>query len=540
MSKKLRIALAQLDFFVGDIAGNLAKHIEAATTARDELNANVIVFPELSMTGYPPEDLLLRQSFIEESNRAVLEFQNTVKNIHCVVGHPYATADGLFNTASVLFNGRLLARFSKQHLPNYGVFDEKRYFESGVSSGIVMINEVPVAVCICEDLWFEGPAQQAASQGAKIILSPNASPFEIDKQEKRVKEISQRARANNVGIVYVNTVGGQDDLIFDGGSMVLDTKGQVALQVDFFQEKIAVVEFEFFNSDLQVQRAAFTLPSLEEKIYAALVMGVRDYVKKNNFPGALLGLSGGIDSALVLAIAVDALGKDRVRAVMMPSRYTADISLEDAELIAKNFGVRYENISIENVYTSFLESLAPTMHNTIPGVTDQNIQARCRGVMIMALSNASGEIVLTTGNRSEMAVGYATLYGDMAGGFAVLKDIPKTLVYRLAKHRNEIAKLIPTRIIEREPTAELAYDQKDEDTLPPYPMLDSILALYLNQEWGIEEIVAHGYDEDIVKKIINFVNRNEYKRRQSAVGTRINHNAFGRDRRYPVSSGFKG
>jgi NAD+ synthase (glutamine-hydrolysing) len=539
MTKKLRVALAQIDFFVGDIAGNLEKHIQAALTARDELNADLIVFPELSITGYPPEDLLLRPSFIDASNQAVLEFQNTVKNIHCVIGHPYATPEGLYNTCSVLHNGRLLARFSKQHLPNYGVFDEKRYFLSGPSSGIVMIKDVPIAVCICEDLWFESPAQAAAKQGARIILSPNASPFEIDKHEQRVKTISQRARANNVAIVYVNTVGGQDDLIFDGGSMVLDKQGIVALQGDFFKEQLFCAEFELLNTDIQVQHTPHTLPSLEEKIYQALVMGVRDYLKKNHFTDALLGLSGGIDSALGLAIAVDALGKEHVHAVMLPSRYTAQISLEDAELIAKNFGVRYDVISIDKLHANFTETLTPILP-TIPSVADQNIQARCRGVIMMALSNSSGDIVLTTGNRSELATGYATLYGDMAGGFNVLKDVPKTMVYRLAKYRNEISELIPARILERAPSAELAFDQKDADTLPPYPELDLILSLYLNQGWGIEEIVAHGYDPDTVTKIVNFIRVNEYKRRQAPVGTRINHTAFGRDRRYPISSGFKG
>ncbi len=539
MTKKLRVALAQMDFFVGDIAGNLEKHIQAAEQARDELNADVIVFPELSITGYPPEDLLLRPSFIDASNQAVLTLQNTVKNIHCVIGHPYATQDGLFNTCSVLHNGRLLARYSKQHLPNYGVFDEKRYFTSGQSSGIVMIKDIPVAICICEDLWFDGPAQAAAKQGARIILSPNASPFEIDKQEQRVKTIAQRARANNVAIVYVNCVGGQDDLIFDGGSMVLDKQGLVALQGDFFKEQLFCAEFELMNTDIQVQHTPHTLPSLEEKIYQALVLGVRDYVKKNHFTGALIGLSGGIDSALVLAIAVDALGKENVRTVMMPSRYTAQISLADAELIAKNFGVRYDVISIDKLYADFIENLSSVLPE-VPPVADQNIQARCRGVIIMALSNSSGDIVLTTGNRSEMAVGYATLYGDMAGGFAVLKDVPKTMVYRLSKYRNTISDDIPVRILERAPSAELAFDQTDQDTLPPYPELDLILSLYLNQGWGIEEIIAHGYDTETVTKIVNSIRVSEYKRRQAAVGTRINHTAFGRDRRYPISSGFKG
>jgi NAD+ synthase (glutamine-hydrolysing) len=537
---KLRVALAQLDFLVGDIAGNLQKHLTAAEFARDELKADIIVFPELSITGYPPEDLLLRKSFLDNANEAVAECQSTIKNIHCLIGHPQATVAGLFNTCSLIYNGRLLARYTKHHLPNYGVFDEKRYFKTGESRGIVMIKDIPVSVCICEDLWFEGPVRRVAEEGAQIILSPNASPYEIEKHEERVKTLAQRARANNVAIVYVNTVGGQDDLIFDGGSMVIDTKGIVAIQGEFFKEKIFTADFEVMKRDTQVEHIPFKLPLEEEKIYQALIMGVRDYVKKNQFTGALLGLSGGIDSALALAVAVDALGKDHVRAIMMPSRYSAEISLEDAAQIAKNFGVRYEIIPIENVYQSFLETLSAQLPHLPGSITDQNIQARCRGVIIMALSNSSGDIVLTTGNRSEMAVGYATLYGDMAGGFNVLKDIPKTLVYRLAKYRNTLEDLIPRRIIERAPTAELAFDQKDEDTLPPYPLLDNILGLYINQEWGAEEIIAHGYDPEMVQQIIYFIRKNEYKRRQSPVGARVNHKAFGRDRRYPITSGFKG
>jgi NAD+ synthase (glutamine-hydrolysing) len=542
MPKKLRVVLAQLNLLVGDIAGNLAKHIHAATTARDELQADVIVFPELSLTGYPPEDLLLRKSFIKASDLALKTLQDTLQDIYCLVGHPQTKANSktLFNACSLIHNGKVLACYTKQHLPNYGVFDEKRYFVTGRSQNVTTIKGIPVGICICEDLWFPGPAQQVVEQGARIILSPNASPFEIDKHHKRATVLERRAKANHIPIVYVNFVGGQDDLIFDGGSMVIDPQGQIAQLAPFFQQALVPVDFEFDENETRVERTPFELPTDEEKVYEALVLGVRDYVKKNHFNGALIGLSGGIDSVLTLAIAVDALGKENISAVMMPSRYTADMSLEDAAIVAKNFGVDYKIISIENTFTQLAAQLEPMIDKKNRDITLENLQARCRGVIMMALSNSSERIVLTTGNRSEMAVGYATLYGDMAGGFAVLKDVPKTWVYRLAGYRNRIQKLIPQRVIDRAPSAELAPNQKDSDTLPPYPVLDKILELYLNQGLSAEDIIAHGHERALVSTIISFINRSEYKRRQAAVGTRINHTAFGRDRRYPITNGFKG
>jgi NAD+ synthase (glutamine-hydrolysing) len=540
MPKKLRVAFAQLDFFVGDVAGNLKKHIEAAEHARDKLKADVIIFPELSLSGYPPEDLLFRSTFVEECNNALATFQSTVKNIHCLIGHPYQTPEGLFNTASLTYNGLVLLRQTKQHLPNYGVFDEKRYFRQGTASGTVQIHNVSVGICICEDLWYPGPIHQAASQGARVILCINASPYELDKYQKRSDMLARRAKTNNVAIMYVNTVGGQDDLLFDGGSMAIDAQGKVQAQGEFFKENLFAVEVEVTQAEVKIPETYFVIPTEVENIYAALVLGVRDYVRKNNFKGALLGLSGGIDSALTLAIAVDALGKENVTAVVLPSQYTADISLEDATTLMKNLDVLHEEISIEPMFACFLDNLRPVLGNTKPNFVEENLQARCRGVIMMALSNSTGKLVLTTSTRSEVAVGYATLYGDMAGGFDVLKDIPKTMVYTLATYRNSISDIIPQRILTRAPTAELAPNQKDEDTLPPYSILDPILDLYLNQELGLEEITAAGFDREVVGKVITMIHKSEYKRRQAPPGPRINHTAFGRDRRYPISSGFKG
>jgi len=537
MPKKLRVVIAQLNLTVGNIQGNLAKLIHAAKSARDTLSGEVIVFPELSLTGYPPEDLLFRQSFLDEANDALNTFKLAVDGIYCVVGHPHATSQGLFNSCSVIYNNTIIGRYAKQHLPNYGVFDECRYFVPGNSTCVVPIHGIPVGIAICEDVWFASPAQQIANHGARLILAPNASPFEIDKHEQRHLILAKRAKAANIPIVYANCVGGQDELIFDGGSMVIDQEGKICQHAGFYQEILLPVDIEISSTNAVVSQTVFTLPSEEQRVYDALVLGVRDYIQKNHFPGVLVGVSGGIDSALTLAIAVDALGKDKVHAVMMPSRHTSNMSTEDALALIKNLGVTHDIISIEPAFNSFVESLAPVFIDKKAGITEENIQSRCRGVIMMAISNKTGKLVLTTGNRSEMAVGYTTLYGDMAGGFAVLKDIPKTWVYRLAHLRNQSSPVIPQRIITRAPTAELAPNQKDEDNLPPYEILDKILELYLNQEQSIQNIVEQGFDRDVVTKIVNLICKNEYKRRQSPIGPRINHKAFGRDRRYPVTTG---
>lgn len=540
MAKKLRIVLAQLNLHVGDIKGNLEKHLTAAAHARDQLSADVIVFPELSLTGYPPQDLLLRKKFIDDAQAALLELTAEIKDIYCLVGHPQPDPRGLLNTCSLIYNGNVLGRYAKQRLPNYGVFDEARYFKPGNTTCVLPIKGIPVGIVICEDVWTPDPIHQAAKQGARLILSPNASPFETHKHEQRLAVLSKRIKHNPLPIVYVNVVGGQDELVFDGGSMVVDEKANLCQFAGFFKEALLPVDITINDTQTSIEAAPITLPRQEEKIYQALVMGVRDYIEKNHFPGVLVGVSGGIDSALTLAIAVDALGKDRVRAILMPSRYTSDISTEDSLAIAKNLGVTHETLAIEYMYQRFLDTLAPIFTGKKADITEENIQARCRAVILMALSNKSGDLVLTTGNRSEIAVGYCTLYGDMAGGFAVLKDVPKMLVYALANYRNQVQPVIPQRTIDRPPTAELAPDQKDQDTLPPYPILDAILELYLNQSLSLQEIVAQGFNEAVVSKIIQLIHRSEYKRTQGAIGPRINHKSFGKDWRYPITNGYKG
>ena len=394
-------------------------------------------------------------------------------------------------------------------------------------------------IVVCEDLWEQRPAHLAAAEGARIILAPNASPFEVDKHDRRVAILSAIAKQNRTPIVYVNNVGGQDDLIFDGGSMVIDENGNIAQFAGFFDEVLLPVDINIGTTNTQIPSVPFDLPSNEEKIYRGLVLATRDYFDKNKLAGAIIGLSGGIDSALTVALAVDALGKDRVRAVIMPSRYTADISLEDANVIATNLGIQCDTVSIEPTYKAFLETMQPLFAGKTVDVTEENMQARCRAIILMALSNKTGWLVLTTGNRSEIAVGYCTLYGDMAGGFAPLKDIPKTQVYQLANYRNQTKKIIPDRVIQRAPTAELAPNQKDEDSLPPYSILDGILERYLNEEKSIDAIIADGFDENTVRRIVQLVRINEYKRKQSALGPRINKKSFGKDWRYPVTNGWK-
>lgn len=540
MMTKLRIVMAQLNLTVGDITGNLHQHIAAAIKARDELKADVIVFPELSITGYPAEDLLLRPAFIAEVNKAVDQFVSEVNGIHCVICYPRLTAHGLVNACSLVFNGKIIGTYAKKFLPNYGVFDECRYFVPGTETCVVNIKDIPVGLVICEDLWFPGPTQEAAALGARIILSPNASPFEINKHEARLAILAKRASHNHTPIFYVNQVCGQDELVFDGGSMVVNAEGELCQFAGFFKENLLPVDIEIDQDQIHLTKTSTHLPSELARVYDALVLGLRDYINKNNIPGVLVGVSGGIDSALTTAIAVDALGKDRVHAVMMPSRYTADISHEDAQALIDNLGIRSDKISIEPAYQAFLDLLAPSFAGKKVDVTEENIQARCRAVILMALSNKTGNLVLTTGNRSELATGYCTLYGDMAGGYAVLKDVPKTMVYELCHYRNSISYVIPQSTIERPPTAELAPDQKDQDSLPPYPVLDDILCAYLNKSQSIDEIVEQGFERPLVEKIVKMIKRNEYKRKQSVIGPRINKKSFGKAWRYPLTDRFKG
>jgi NAD+ synthase (glutamine-hydrolysing) len=533
----LKIALAQTPFFVGDIAANVKTIVKSAIYARDELGTDLIVFPELTVTGYPAEDLLLRRDFIDLANNAIYEIAEQVADIAMVIGYPERDGDKLYNSAAVINQGAIVTTYRKQALPNYGVFDEQRYFIAGNSVCLFEFNGAVIGLTICEDVWREGIVKQNQEAGADLLLTLNASPFHSGKIHLREEIVGNHAKTAQLPIVYVNQVGGQDELIFDGASFVVNQDGEVVFRAEEFKPQISVVEF------VDCEPVKTTCAALYQEVssdYQALVLGVKDYVSKNGFQGAILGLSGGIDSALVLALAVDALGADKVEVVLMPSRYTQDMSVEDAELEAKALGVKYHIIPIEPAVTAFGEMLADIFAGTKKDATEENIQARCRGVILMAMSNKQGKILLTTGNKSEMSVGYATLYGDMAGGFAPIKDVPKLLVYKLAVYRNSLGEIIPERVITRPPSAELAPDQVDQDSLPPYDQLDPILERYVEQDQTAEEIIAAGFSEADVQRAISLVDRNEYKRRQSPPGIKITPRSFGRDRRYPITSGYRG
>lgn len=541
MSQTLRVVMAQLNLRVGDVHGNVERLIEAAKSARDQWQADVILFPELALCGYPPEDLLLRSSMQLRIEQGLRRLRDEVRGIYMVVGYPWLEDDKRYNAAAVIADGELLVSYYKQQLPNYRVFDEKRYFDAGDQPCVVEIKSVPVAVTICEDIWFPEPMAQAKAAGARLMLSLNASPFHLDKQREREAMLAQRAQEGGMPIVYVNQVGGQDELVFDGGSCVVDADGRVCQRARMFEEGVFPVDLLCNAHSIEPRDShPAPLPELEASVYQALVTGVRDYVHKNGFKGVVLGLSGGIDSALTLAVAVDALGAERVEAVMMPYHYTAQISLEDAEAQAQTMGVTYRVLPIAPMVEAFMGTLSPVFAGLGRDTTEENLQARCRGTLLMAISNKRGSLVLTTGNKSEVAVGYCTLYGDMAGGFDVLKDVPKTLVFRLCEYRNSLAgEVIPQRVIDRPPSAELAPDQKDEDSLPPYPELDEILKLYIEYDLSANAIIAEGFDEDTVRRVLRLVDLNEYKRRQAAVGPRITQRGFGRDRRYPITSGWR-
>ncbi len=538
----LRVALAQINLLVSDVPGNVERIIAVSARARDTLHADLVVFPELSLTGYPPEDLLLRPGLHLQVLRGLEVLKQRVRGIDLLVGYPHQAPGGVYNAASLLREGTVIATYHKQHLPNYSVFDEKRYFTPGTEPCVVVVCGVALGITLCEDIWSPLPTAQAAGAGARLIVNLNASPFHLDKGREREAVVCQRASETGLPVLYVNLVGGQDELVFDGASFAVDAQGQLVRRCIAFEETLALVECALGATGVTIPATltAQVLPaplSEEASAYQALVLGVRDYVDKNGFSGVVIGLSGGIDSALTLAIAVDAIGHARVEAVMMPSCYTADMSIEDATAEAEALGVAYRIMPIESVFEAFLATLREEFAGTEPDTTEENIQARCRGVLLMAIANKKRKIVLTTGNKSEMAVGYATLYGDMAGGFDVLKDVSKTWVYRLAHHRNTLGPVIPQRVIERAPSAELAPDQCDTDTLPDYALLDPILALYVEQDHDIDEIVAAGYARATVERVVAMVNRNEYKRRQAPPGVRITRRAFGRDRRYPITSG---
>lgn len=534
----LRIAMAQLNLLVGDVSGNADQIAAAARRAQVEINAHVVVFPELALTGYPPEDLLLRPGLRRRCEAALVDLCAQKFDIDIILGHPQWRDGKCYNAASLIRAGRIVATYCKRHLPNYGVFDEKRYFASGDAPCVVDLQGVRVGVTICEDMWATGPIEASVAAGARLIVNLNASPYHFNKSQERFEIAGKNARTNNVPIVYVNLVGGQDELVFDGESFVVDADGNVVQRAPAFTAGLFSIEFDTEEGAVPRLGAVAPLPSEEESVYRALVLGVRDYIEKNHFPGAVLGLSGGVDSALVLCLAVDAIGAQRVEAVLMPSRHTAAMSLEDAIAQARALGVRHSVIPVEPMFESFLTALTDKFRGTTPGLVQENLQARVRGMVLMAISNESGKIVLATGNKSEMAVGYATLYGDMVGGFAAIKDVPKTLVYRLAKYRNGVAAVIPRRVLERAPSAELAPNQKDTDSLPPYSVLDAILERYVERDVCPEEIVTEGFDAKVVYEVVAKVDRAEYKRRQAAPGVRITPRAFGRDRRYPITSGF--
>ncbi len=559
------IALLQINPTVGDLAGNTARIVQAARTAQAQ-GALLALAPELALTGYPPEDLLLRPAFLAACEVALADCAAQLADLGgftLVLGHPRALPDaggdvrtrshrlqGCLNVASVLRGGQVIATYAKRELPNYQVFDERRYFVSGRDVGLGPVvfeaGGVRFGINICEDAWFEEPGQAARDAGAEVLLVLNASPFHLGKQGEREARMAERARALGLPLVYAHLVGGQDEVVFDGASFALQADGAVAARAPMWAEHVALVHVSAQQpTQRQLHGDIAPLPSLEEQAWGALTTGVRDYLDKNGFPGAIIGLSGGVDSALVLAIAVDAIGADRVRCVMMPSPYTAEISWIDARDMATRLGVRYDEHSIVPMFDAFRATLAGEFAGRAEDATEENIQARIRGTLLMALSNKFGSIVLTTGNKSEMATGYCTLYGDMAGGFAVIKDVAKTLVYRLCNWRNEQGRMcgegeiIPERIIIRPPSAELRPDQTDQDSLPPYDVLDAILARYMEEDQSLEEILAAGFERADVERVTRLIKINEYKRRQAPVGIRITHRAFGRDWRYPITSKFR-
>lgn len=536
----ISVVMAQVNLLVGDIPGNTQKILDDAADAKKRLGADVVVFPELTLTGYPPEDLLLRPSLQARVDQALKSIETQAPDLYLIIGYPRLVGGRVFNMAGVFYQGKLLGEYAKQHLPNYQVFDEKRYFVAGDGPLVVDIKGIPTAITVCEDIWTTEPVEQARNHGAKLMVNLNASPFHRGKSVERSKLLSERACQGQMPIIYTNLVGGQDELVFDGGSFATDSSGEVRYQAPFFTEGLYSVDLEVTKQGLVTlpAQAKSEVPGDLASIYQALVLGVRDYVNKNGFKGVVLGLSGGIDSALTLAIAVDALGADRVEAVMMPFRYTSDLSKNDAADEAERLGVRYQSISIEPIFDVFMASLADEFVGTKTDTTEENLQARCRGVLLMAISNKKGFLVLTTGNKSEMAVGYSTLYGDMAGGFDVLKDVPKVTVFELAKYRNTLSEVIPVSVIERPPSAELAPDQKDEDSLPAYPVLDEILERYIERDQSAVEIEAAGFEPEVVRRILRLVDINEYKRRQAPVGVRITERGFGRDRRYPITNGW--
>ena len=533
----MKVVMCQLNTWVGDITGNTAKVLASVAVESEPDASHLFVFPELTLTGYPPEDLLLRPALAEHIDKAIDHLKRELPlQAWVLIGYPRTQDGELFNAAGMIHKGQLVAEYHKQCLPNYQVFDEKRYFSEGNAPCVIDVDGVKVGVTICEDIWHSEPADSARRVGAEILVNLNASPFHRGKHKERWELLGDRAREQNIPMVYVNQVGGQDELVFDGGSFAVNADGQLAVVTSDYTEGQYQLAIERSVRGIVIEQQPIPKgPAELASVWQALVTGVRDYVEKNGFPGVVLGLSGGIDSAVTLAVAVDALGAERVQAVMMPFRYTADMSIEDAAEQANVMGVEYSAISIEAIFDEFMQSLAPQFEGLSPDITEENLQARCRGVLLMSISNKRHRLVLTTGNKSELAVGYSTLYGDMAGGFDALKDCPKMLVYALARYRNSLGYCIPERVIERPPSAELAPDQKDEDSLPPYDVLDDIIERYVELDESPEVIIGAGFERADVERVTRLIDLNEYKRRQAPVGVRITTRGFGRDRRYPIS-----
>jgi len=540
MKESLRIALAQLDLLVGDVHGNATRVVNTARQARADLGADLVLFPELSLSGYPPEDLLFHRGFRRQIESGLAKVREEVQGISVMLGLPEYAGNAIYNSAALISGGAVAALYRKAELPNYKVFDEKRYFQAGAQPTVVDVDGFRCGMLVCEDVWEPEPAQLARADGAELLIVINASPYEIHKQRER--EDVARARVLDVGLpmAYVNLVGGQDELIFDGNSFVMNADGAVVMRAPAFREGTYAVDFVREGRRV-IPQPGHIEPELsdEASVYGALVVGVRDYVNKHGFPGVVMGLSGGIDSALTLAIAVDALGAERIHAVMMPSRYTSSMSLDDAKEQAQLLGVKYSVLSIENMFEATLGTLKDEFAGRPPDATEENIQSRCRMLLLMGISNKTGKMLLTTGNKSEMAVGYATLYGDMAGGFAPIKDCSKMLVYRLAAYRNAGGRVIPQRVIDRPPSAELRPDQKDSDSLPSYEVLDAILEAFIEEDLSVDEIEARGFDRATVGRVLDMVKRNEYKRRQAPPGVRVSRRAFGRDWRYPITNGYR-
>lgn len=538
--KKISIGIVQENPIVGDIEGNLQLAINAIDKLSKQSSPDIFLFTEMFITGYPPEDLILRDDLLDASYEAVEKLCEVKPESFIVIGYPKKEGDSIFNCAGVLRNKSVITEYKKQELPNYEVFDEKRYFQSGKGPGIFEVNGLRVGLSVCEDIWHENVIKQLHEKKTDLILNINASPFHLDKIKERKVLISGHAINYSLPIVYANQVGGQDELVFDGTSMAMDGEGQQILQLEKFKEDYKIVNFTSDQEGKLSSEKREEIPEDKEleEVYKALVLGAKDYIQKNNFPGVLIGSSGGIDSALTAAIAADAIGPEKVRTFMLPFKFTSDMSVEDSEKLAVNLGIKHSVIPIRDIYESFADSLEDEFSGLEPDITEENLQSRCRGVILMALSNKSGELVLTTGNKSETAVGYSTLYGDTAGGFGVLKDVPKTLVYELSRYRNTISHVIPDRIIDRPPSAELAPDQQDSDSLPDYAILDKIIELYVEQDKSKVEIEESGIDKSMVDRVIRLIDLSEYKRRQAPLGVKITSRGFGKDRRYPITNKF--